>query len=474
MEFFNRVLQYFYKISAIPRASYHEDKIADYLMQFAKEHGLEAMRDSSHNVLIRKKSSANYEDAPAVALQGHTDMVCEKNAECSHDFAVDGIEILRKGDYIYANGTTLGADNGFAVATMLAILEDTSAEHPALECLFTSAEEVGLDGMRAVDPAWLKARMMINLDSCDEKSATAACAGGVRTDFISECRYAAYTGKAIRIFVTGLCGGHSGEDIDRCRANALKIAARLGEAALAHPGTRLISMDGGNKDNAIPRECEMRIAADAPDAVIKTIRNLSETIRAELCADDGDFRVDITIENYDGCAMTREDSLRLIRLIRILPFGPVTMSANLPGLVETSSNPAVVHVDAGKASVTASSRSSVESRLDDICGVLESCAAVCGFNISHRSRYPGWNFRSNSKIQSVYKESSRACFGEEGKIIGIHAGLECGLLSQKIPEMDMISIGPNMYDIHTPKEKMSLSSGERVCALVLDMLKRIH
>ena len=474
MEFFDRVLHYFYEISAIPRASYHEDKIADYLMQFAKNHGLEAMRDGSHNVLIRKKASANCMNAPAVALQGHTDMVCEKNADCNHDFTADGIEILREGDYIYANGTTLGADNGFAVATMLAILDDPSAEHPTLECLFTSAEEVGLDGMRAVDPAWLTARMMINLDSCDEKSATAACAGGVRTDFVSEYPCDTFTVKAIRVFVTGLCGGHSGEDIDRCRANALKITARLSEAALSHPDTRLISMDGGNKDNAIPRECEMRIAADEPSAVVETIRNLSQTIRGELCADDRDFRVDITLEDYDGCALTRADSLRLIRLIRILPYGPVTMSANLPGLVETSSNPAVVHVVPGKASVTASSRSSVESRLDDICGVLESCAAVCGFSVSHRSRYPGWNFRADSKIQSVYKESSRACFGEEGKIIGIHAGLECGLLSQKIPEMDMISIGPDMYDIHTPKEKMSLSSAKRVCGLVLDMLKRIH
>lgn len=474
MQFFDRVLSYFYEISAIPRPSYHEEKIADYLVEFAHSHDLEVLRDSAHNVLIRKKASGDKMNAPFVLLQGHTDMVCEKNGDCDHDFSTEGIKILQDGDLLYADGTTLGADNGYAVATMLAILSDDTLSHPALECLFTSAEEVGLDGMRAVNPAWLHSRIMINLDSCDENSATAACAGGVRTNFDRDTTAVDYSGDAVRVFITGLCGGHSGEDIDRCRSNAIKISARLfcglSDAADAH----LISMHGGNKDNAIPRECELLIAASDPSAVVNRVNALVSVIADELCRDDASFRVDISADHFTGSRLSDEDEKSLISLLRIVPCGPLSMSADLPGLVETSSNTAVVNADAQHAHLTISSRSSVESRLDDVCDVMECCGTVCGFSVLHKSRYPGWKFRTDSAIQSVYKESSKACFGEAGKIIGIHAGLECGLLSEKIPEMDMLSIGPNMYDIHTPNERLSLSSAARVCDLVLDMLKRIR
>ena len=471
--FFDSVLKYFYEISAIPRPSYHEDKIADYLVSFANMHSLEVLRDSAHNVLIRKAASADMTDAPAVLLQGHTDMVCEKNGDCDHDFSAEGIKVLRDGDLLYADGTTLGADNGYAVATMLAILADNTISHPALECLFTSAEEVGLDGMRAVDPDWIRARMMINLDSCDEKCATAACAGGVRTNFDRSPSAVAYTGKAVRVFVTGLCGGHSGEDIDRCRANALKIGARLYCALSEAQDVHLISAHGGNKDNAIPRECELVIAASDPQAAVDTVNAQAAVIASELCRDDAEFRVDTSIIDFAGSRLSDSDEDAVISLLRIVPCGPLAMSADLPGLVETSSNTAVINADAHSIHIVASSRSSVESKLDDVCGIMEKCGVVSGFTVTHKSRYPGWKFRTDSSIQSVYKESSKACFGEEGKIIGIHAGLECGLLSEKIPEMDMLSIGPNMYDIHTPKERLSLSSAARVCDLVLDMLKRI-
>lgn len=473
MQFFDHVLKYFYEISAIPRPSYHEDKIADYLVEFAHNNHLEVKRDSAHNVLIRKEASPNKVSAPAILLQGHTDMVCEKNGDCNHDFATEGIKILKDGDFLYADGTTLGADNGYAVATMLAILSDNTLSHPALECLFTSAEEVGLDGMRAVDPAWLSARMMINLDSCDENSATAACAGGVRTNFDRDVSAMAYTGRAVRVFITGLCGGHSGEDIDRCRANALKIGARLYCALSDISGVHLISMHGGNKDNAIPRECELIIACADPAEVTERIHAHTSIIRDELCGDDANFRVDVSAEGFDGYRMSDEDESALISLLRIVPCGPLAMSADLPGLVETSSNTAVVSADHEHAHLTVSSRSSVESKLDDVCGIMERCGDICGFHVMHKSRYPGWKFRTDSVIQAIYNESSRACFGEEGKIIGIHAGLECGLLSEKIPEMDMLSIGPNMYDIHTPNERLSLTSSARVCDLVLDILKRI-
>ncbi|MBE6562012.1 MAG: aminoacyl-histidine dipeptidase [Ruminococcaceae bacterium] len=461
------LLDYFYEISAIPRASYNEEKIAAYLMEFAKEHQLDAYTDASHNVLIRKPASAGYENAPTIVLQGHTDMVCEKNADSAHNFDTDGIRIIREGDRLRADGTTLGADDGFAVASMMAILADSTLPHPALECLFTTAEEVGMDGMRAFDKSLLRGRMMINLDSCEESFATAACAGGVRSDFRRSCTAETARGKAIRVFVTGLCGGHSGEDINRGRGNALKLCARI----LSKAGDfRLIRLDGGDKDNAIPRECEAWILPEDAALAKSLIAEEANRIARELSPADSAFRCEITLEDYAGSVLSRDDSKAVLALLRVLPCGPLSMSTGIPDLVESSSNTAVIHASGEEAKITVSSRSSVESKLDDICDLLESCAVLCGFSCEHYSRYPGWDFRRDSRMQEIYLASARAVLGHEGKIIGIHAGLECGLLSREIPEMDMISIGPDMFDIHTPSEQLSVSSAERMYQLVCHML----
>ncbi len=466
-----QLLDYFYEISAIPRASYNEKNIAAYLMDFAAEHQLEAYTDDAHNVLIRKPAAVGYENAPPVVLQGHTDMVCEKNPDTAHNFDTDGIRIIREGDRLRADGTTLGADDGFAVAAMMTILADSALPHPALECLFTTAEEVGMDGMRAFDKSLLRGRMMINLDSCEEAFATAACAGGVRSDFRRSCKTETVRGQAIRIFVTGLCGGHSGEDIHRGRGNALKLCARILSKAGAF---RLIRLDGGDKDNAIPRECEAWILAENAAFAKSCMISEAERIARELSPADAAFRCEITFEDYDGSALPCEDSQALLSLLRVLPCGPLSMSTGIEGLVESSSNTAVVRTSDTEMQLTVSSRSSVESKLDDICALLETCAALCGFRCEHYSRYPGWDFRRDSRMQEIYLDSARAVLGHEGKIIGIHAGLECGLLSREIPEMDMISIGPDMFDIHTPAEQLSVSSAERMYQLVLHMLASIR
>ncbi len=466
-----QLLDYFYEISAIPRASYKEEKIAAYLVEFAHEHHLDVYTDEAHNVLIRKAASAGYEHAPAVVLQGHTDMVCEKNACCTHNFDTDGIRIIREGDRLRADGTTLGADDGFAVAAMMTILADDTLAHPTLECLFTTAEEVGMDGMRAFDKSLLSGRMMINLDSCEEAFATAACAGGVRTDFRRGAAAEAANGQMIRLFVSGLCGGHSGEDINRGRGNALKLCARL----LSVIGEfRFIRLSGGDKDNAIPRECEAWILADDPAAAKERIAEEAARITRELSAADSAFRAEITCEDFSGSVISADDSRALLSLLRILPCGPLSMSTGIADLVESSSNTAVVRTSEEGIQITVSSRSSVESKLDDICALLECCASLCGFSCEHYSRYPGWDFRRDSRMQQVYLSSVREVLGREGKIIGIHAGLECGLLSRAIPEMDMISIGPDMFDIHTPAEQMSVSSAERMYRLVCHMLASIR
>jgi len=473
MQQLSPLLSYFYEISAIPRPSYKEQKIAAYLMEFAEKNHHEAIRDETDNVLIRKPASAGYENAPVVVLQGHSDMVCEKNAATVHDFDRDGIRIIREGDILRADGTTLGADNGYAVAAMLAILSDKDAQHPELECLFTTAEETGMDGMRHFDKSLLRGRMMINLDSCEEDSATAACAGGVRTAFRRSCRAEALDASVIRLFITGLAGGHSGEDIGRGRGNALKIAARILDRA-ACPSLRICRMEGGSKDNAIPRECEVLVFSDELTKTAEIMKNTAALIAAELGDDDRAFSFTVEKNAFTGEAMSADDTAALISLLRILPCGPQTMSLGIPGLVESSSNTSVIRADASHADITILSRSSSESRLDDICALVENCARLCGFSAEHADRYPGWDFTVHSKIQEIYKNSSRVCLGKEGSIIGLHAGLECGLLSQEIPDMDMLSIGPNMVGIHTPAEQLSVSSAERVYQLLLHMLASIR
>jgi len=461
-------LSYFYEISQIPRASYKEERIAAYLMQFAAAHRLEAKTDEAHNVLIRKSASRGYEDAPAMLLQGHTDMVCEKTADCDHDFDKEGIHVLRDGDYLRADGTTLGGDDGYAVAAMLAILDDDSLPHPALECLFTTSEEVGMDGMAALDPSWITARRMLNLDSEDEGTATAACAGGVRTYFRRCGEPISARGTALTVTIGGLAGGHSGGEIHRGRGNALKIAARLWAAA--GDDAALISMEGGSKDNAIPRECVLRLLAADAAAVRAPIEAMAEVIRAELSDADRDFRVEIAQAPYDGIIFAASDARALRDLIRLMPDGPLGMSAHVPGLVETSSNTAVIRAGSGEIGLTISSRSSVESRLDDLIALTDTLGALCGFTVEHKHRYPGWEFRTDSEVQALYRAATKECLGREGEIIGIHAGLECGLLAKKIPEMDMISIGPDMIGIHTPQERLSVSSAKRTYELIVRML----
>ncbi len=462
---------YFYEISAIPRPSGNEEKIADYLMSFAEAHGLSAVRDAANNVLIRKGGTADHEKAPAVLLQGHTDMVCEKNAGTAHDFLHEGIHIIEEGEFLRADGTTLGADNGYAVAAMLSILADKKIVHPPLECLFTTAEEIGLDGMQAFDKSILRARTMINLDSCDENVATAASAGGVTTHFRRTPAEKIPCGDtALRLTVSGLMGGHSGEDINRGRKNALKLGARLYHAAETATETHMISLYGGNKDNAIPRECTLTFTAADIAAAINAVREEEAKIRLTLCRDDESFNVEITTEESGGFALSDTDTTSLMTMIRLLPAGPLAMSNHVPGLVETSSNTAIVHADCREMRLTASSRSSVEAELDDLCTVLAAVAQCAGFSFAHCSRYPGWSFTADSRIQNVYLNTYRNLFGKEGRIIGIHAGLECGLVKQAIPDMDILSIGPDMFDIHTPAEKLSLPSAERVYQLLIRML----
>ncbi len=466
-----RVFYYFEELSAIPRGSGNEKGAADFVESFAKEHGLFCHRDKNNNVFIKKAASEGREASPAVLLQGHMDMVCEKNSGTVHDFEKDGIKLILDGDTISADGTTLGADDGVAVAIMMAILEDDDAVHGPLECLFTTEEETGLGGMKAFDKSLVSAKYMLNLDSEDDDCATVSCAGGVRTDFeFCDIPFERCAGK-VTLSVTGLTGGHSGADIDLGRANAIKVAFSMLSGL---ENVRLIEAVGGSKDNAIPRECTIVFTCDDAMSAPSILAECANDVRETLSDDDKSFKFNAEYSVGAYHAFAEKYSRGIITLVNSLPYGPLGMCEDVPGLVETSSNPGIIKTDGSSVKITSSSRSSVSERLDGVIASLDSLAEFTGATkITHRDRYPGWDVTKNSKLQAIYKEAYRDLFGEEPKIVGIHAGLECGLIKEAIPDLDIISTGPNARDIHTPDETLSVSSTEKVYKLTKEILKRL-
>lgn len=473
---FAPVLSYFREISKIPRGSGNEAAIASYVETFARDRGLFCRRDKAHNVFIRRKAASGYESHAPVVLQGHMDMVCEANADVRHDFLRDPIKILENGDILTANGTTLGADDGIAVAIMLALLDKSDLCAPALECIFTTDEETGMSGMRAFDASIVTGRRMINLDSAGEGEATVACAGGVRTMFTFTVKRSAVTAQETlwKIEISGLAGGHSGEDIHLGRTMAVMAMVRIASVLDKECGIRLIRIDGGSKDNAIMRECTMLFASTASDTVLYTVfERVNQTIVGTLAEEDRAYQAILTKASDEGIPMTKVCSDRVLYLLRSLPVGVRDMSRQIPGLVETSANCGIVRTNKDTVEITVSSRSSVESSLDDMEEYLYALGKLADAQVEHWNRYPGWAFREGSALQKVYLNTWKTLFDCEARVIGIHAGLECGLFMEKIPDMDIISIGPDIRNLHCPAELVTISSMERLYALVLEMLKNL-
>jgi dipeptidase D len=466
------VFSYFKQLSDIPRGSGNERAAAEFVRDTALSFGHEAEIDEANNVFVRARATAGYEDRAPVMLQGHLDMVCEANRNVKHDFLKDPIELILEGDTLRANGTTLGADDGVSVATMLAILSSDDIPHPALECLFTTEEETGLTGMRNFDPTKAKARRLINLDSAGEGEATVSCAGGVRSHVhfavVKSPHCAGST--VLRLEVAGLAGGHSGEDINLGRKNAIVEAVRILYAGTKASPVRILFFEGGNRDNAIPRECSAVFAVKDPDAFREAAAAEIAKIRSECVPDDAAFRAEICAGEA-APALDETASLSLLALLRNLPNGVHGMSRSVPGLVETSSNLAVVRETADGYEIVVSSRSSVESRLDDMQNRVECAAAAADAGTTHISRYPGWDPMEDSPMQRLYLNTWKELFGTEARVIGIHAGLECGLLKGKLPDMDMISIGPDIKNLHSPDETLNVASLARMFRLVCAMLK---
>lgn len=452
-----RVFRFFEELCAIPHPSFHEERVADYLEEFARARGLECYRDDLHNVLIKKPATKGQEMRAPILFQGHTDMVCEKNGDVEHDFLKDPLKLFLDGDLLGARGTTLGGDDGIAVAAMLAILDGELLAHPPIECLFTVCEEVGLNGAKGFDYSRLSARRLINMDSEALGVVTVGCAGGMRSELYVDSAWEENTRPALEITVRGLAGGHSGCDIHRGRANANRLMGRL---LTALPDVRVSRIDGGSKDNAIPRECVACVAVDDVCAAKEILRALGEEIAGELCADDADFSLDVRAcecvsEVLDG-ACTR----RILAILSAVQNGVLEWHRDVAGLVEFSRNLGVVRTEQNGVNFVLSSRSSIEGRLDATVRELDALGAALGCRVCHHSRYPGWSYAPVSPLRDAYLRVYRELTGEECRVEVIHAGLECGIIYSHLPDMDMISIGPDMSDIHSPDERLDLSSVE--------------
>ena len=469
---FERVLALFYEISAIPRPSRNEERIAEFIEAFAEKNGCEAYKDAQNNVFVRVAATAGCEGRAPILLQGHTDMVCEKNAQTAHDFMRDGIKILEKDGFLTADGTTLGADNGVAVALMLYVIEGGVPVHGEIECLFTAAEETGLDGVGSFDFRRVRSRRMINLDSDSESVITVGCAGGVTSDVLFATKEVSLVGTPVRLSVRGLAGGHSGSDIHLGRANANLILARLLAEAYTVLPLSLVSFDGGAKSNAIPREADAVVAVEDVEELRPLVSRFADAVRAELTEADAGFSLTVCEVTQEVNAMMDARATRaVISFLATVKNGVQAMSASLPTLVEYSRNVGVVRTSERGVVVTVSSRSALDRQLEESMRELDILASLTGAITRHRDRYPGWRYEGQSAMADLYAETVRALYGGEVTREIIHAGLECGVIKGRVPEMDAISVGPNNYGLHSVDERLELASFERFTGVLLSLLE---
>ena len=466
------VFRFFEQMCAIPHGSYNTKAVSDWCVAFAKERGLEHYQDEMNNVILIKEASAGYEEAQPVILQGHLDMVCEKAPGCEKDMAREGLDLAAEGDYIYAEGTTLGGDDGIAVAMALAALDDESLPHPRLEVILTTEEEVGMDGAVALDVSPIRGRKLLNLDSEAEGVFTVSCAGGSMAACGLPVARAPFGGDILRVRVAGLTGGHSGAEIHKGRANANMLLGRLLRAMAAETELRLVSADGGLKDNAIPVAAEAVVAAEDGRKVKAAAERMAACFQTEYRRSDPMLTVTAEEAAAAWQPMDASSTERTVCLLACAPNGVQTMSQDIHGLVQTSLNLGILKT--GENAVTASFciRSSVDSEKEMLKDRLACLLAQLGGGVSFSGEYPGWAYRPDSPLRELMTEVYREQYGREPKVEAIHAGLECGLLAGKLPGLDCVSIGPDLLEIHTPREKMSISSVQRVWMFVREILKR--
>ncbi len=469
----DKVLYFFEKINEIPRGSGNEKAVSDFLVEFAKKRCLWVHQDKANNVIIKKEGSKGYENHEAVVIQGHMDMVCEKNPDVVHDFEKDPIKVIYEGDYIHADGTTLGADDGIAVAMAMALLDDENAVHPPLEVVITTDEEVGMLGAASLDATLIKGRRLLNIDSEEEGIFTVGCAGGVKTESVIPVEFTVPSYENfVKIIVTGLEGGHSGIDIDKERGNANKIMARIIDRLKNTENIEVAYLMGGAKDNAIPRYGEMVVGCSNIDSLKAGINILAEELRSEFAVTDRNIEI-IADKTEKAEKVFTSDSLNnVITAIMLMPNGIQSMNLDI-NMAESSNNLGVVKMNENSLSLICAVRSSVITRKAYIKAQIERLTNICGGNTESHGDYPAWEYKAESPLRDLFTEIYKDCYNEMPRVETVHAGLECGLIAEKIPDMDMVSFGPDLLDIHTPKERASISSIERVWNFLCKVLERL-
>lgn len=471
------VWYHFEEICKYPRPSKKEEKIAEYVVSVGKRLGLQTEKDKFGNIVIRKPATPGKENLKTVVLQGHIDMVCEKNRDVEHDFDKDPIYPYIDGDWVKAKGTTLGADNGIGVACALAVLESKDIEHGPLECLFTLDEETGLTGASSLKKNWLKADILINMDSEDLGTLFIGCSGGKNTaaTFKAKLEKAPRNYSAYELKVAGLKGGHSGLEIHVGRGNAVKILNRAIWSYSQENNIRLAEINGGNKHNAIPREAFAVVLVPKNDEkkFKKFVAKYDETVKAEYVSVEPDLVVSMEKHSAPEKVVDEKTQKHLLNALYAIPHGVIKMSNDIPGLVETSTNLAVVETKGKNLNIVTSQRSPVYSENVDITNMVSSVLKLAGAEISYGDGYPGWAPDIHSDILKVFKSTFTKMYGKEPEVTAIHAGLECGIIKEKYPDMDMISFGPTMRDVHSPAEKLQISTVPEFFNQLKTVLKNI-
>lgn len=471
------VFHYFEEICAIPHGSGNTKQISDYLVAFAQAHSLRYLQDSSNNVIIFKPATAGYEASPTVMLQGHMDMVCEKTPDCDINFETDGLRLKLENGIVSAEGTTLGGDDGIALAYALAILAADDIPHPALEAVFTVDEEIGLLGAAAIDCSPLKSRYMLNLDSEEEGYLLVSCAGGATVTCHLPIERYPVTGQLVDLTVCGLLGGHSGTEIDKARGNANVLLGRLLHELDTELDYDLVSVNGGTKDNAIPRRstAQLVINPEEVDDLTDFVTRWTTILQNEFRISDPNVTIELIFGAQEGefSALAESDKCRVVSALVLLPQGIQRMSSDIQGLVQTSLNMGILKTSAEEVSAGYSARSSVGSEKDELIHRMTLLMGVLGGTIDVKGAYPAWEYRQNSPLRDLMVQVYTEQYGTAPVVNALHAGVECGLFSSKMPDLDCVSFGPDMKDIHTSEEQLDAHSCKRVWDYTLEVLKRL-
>jgi dipeptidase D len=471
-----KVFYYFEELCNIPHGSGNLDGISSYLAEFAKERGLFHIRDASNNIIIVKEASAGYEKTAPIILQGHMDMVAVKKKDCDIDMEKDPLRLKVEGDFVYAEGTSLGGDDGIAVAYILALLDSEEIAHPRIEAVITTDEETGMEGATAIDLSMLRARRMLNIDSEEEGILLTSCAGGMRTDcHIPVRREQAPQGIYLEVAVGGLLGGHSGTEINKERTNAIKLLGLTLQQVQNRIPLNLVQIGGGEKDNAIPRTASAVVCLDKgkQDEFIRSIENIQLAEKNENQSKEKGLFIRVAETSVPEQGVFDADSTaRVLSFLTLFPNGVMAMSADIEGLVETSLNLGILRTCEQEVVASTAIRSAIETAKHKVNLQVQTLTKLLGGSTETHGEYPGWQFDPDSKLRADMVRIYKEMFGKEAQVEALHAGLECGIMTAKIPGLDCVSFGPNIYDIHTTEERLSISSTERMWRYLLEILKQ--